>query len=85
LDANGQAAVKAIAVPVAEAADDEFAPESDQAVPEAEAPAEPLEAPVFVRVDFEAWTCDDCVFVTTCDRVGVDRPATCASFQWRAG
>lgn len=38
----------------------------------------------FIRVDFDAWTCTDCIFTSTCPRAGADRPMTCGSFQWRA-
>jgi rubrerythrin len=36
-----------------------------------------------MTVDFEAWTCSACVYVTTCPQSGTGRPATCGSFQWR--
>lgn len=38
----------------------------------------------FAPIDFDAWSCTDCVFTATCPRNGTDRPATCGSFQWRA-
>ena len=37
-----------------------------------------------VEIDIEAWTCEDCIYVLTCDRSGTQRPAQCGSFQWRA-
>jgi hypothetical protein len=38
----------------------------------------------FVEIDIEAWTCEDCIYVLTCDKSGKLRPAECGSFQWRA-
>jgi hypothetical protein len=38
----------------------------------------------FVEIDIEAWTCEDCIYVLTCDKSGTVRPAECGSFQWRA-
>jgi hypothetical protein len=37
-----------------------------------------------VEIDIEAWTCEDCIYVLTCDKSGTLRPAECGSFQWRA-
>jgi hypothetical protein len=37
-----------------------------------------------VEIDIDAWTCEDCIYVLTCDRSGTTRPAECGSFQWRA-
>jgi hypothetical protein len=37
-----------------------------------------------VEIDIESWTCEDCIYVLTCERSGTQRPAECGSFQWRA-
>jgi hypothetical protein len=37
-----------------------------------------------VEIDIEAWTCEDCIYVLTCEKSGTLRPARCGSFQWRA-
>jgi hypothetical protein len=36
------------------------------------------------EIDIESWTCEDCIYVVTCDKSGSLRPVECASFQWRA-
>lgn len=38
---------------------------------------------IFMQVDFDAWTCTDCVFTPTCDRTDDAGPSDCGSFQWR--
>lgn len=43
----------------------------------------PESDPGFMRVDFSAWTCVDCVFTSTCERTDDESPADCGSFQWR--
>lgn len=35
-------------------------------------------------VDFEEYTCQDCVYANTCPKVGEATPANCGSFQWRS-
>jgi hypothetical protein len=37
-----------------------------------------------VEIDIEAWTCEDCIYVLTCEKSGTLRPAECGLFQWRA-
>ncbi len=37
-----------------------------------------------VEIDIEAWSCEDCIYVTTCEKSGMLRPVDCGSFQWRA-
>jgi hypothetical protein len=37
-----------------------------------------------LEIDIDSWTCEDCIYVLTCDRSGTTRPAECGSFQWRA-
>jgi hypothetical protein len=37
-----------------------------------------------VEIDIEAWTCEDCIYISTCAKAGTIRPAECGSFQWRA-
>jgi hypothetical protein len=36
------------------------------------------------EIDVESWTCEDCIYVVTCEKSGTLRPAACDSFQWRA-
>jgi hypothetical protein len=36
------------------------------------------------EMDIETWTCEDCIYVVTCEKSGTLRPAECDSFQWRA-
>jgi len=59
-------------------------PEDARTLDDVVGDASGLDEAVFRRVDFDAWTCSDCIFIATCDRSGLERPATCASFQWRA-
>jgi hypothetical protein len=35
-------------------------------------------------LDLSRYTCDDCVYVNTCPKVGESLPAQCGSFQWRS-
>ena len=68
--------------------------EAPQDTPEAEtvpgdllpdwASAEPGATLGVLQIDIEAWTCEDCIYVTTCAFSGTRRPSQCASFQWRA-
>jgi hypothetical protein len=37
-----------------------------------------------VEIDIEAWTCEDCIYISTCAKAGTIRPADCGAFQWRA-
>lgn len=46
-----------------------------------------MAAPVgvgMVEIDIEAWTCEDCIYISTCAKVNTIRPAECGAFQWRA-
>jgi hypothetical protein len=36
------------------------------------------------EIDIESWTCEDCIYVFTCENSGTLRPVACGSFQWRA-
>lgn len=36
------------------------------------------------EIDIESWTCEDCIYIVTCEKSGTLRPVECASFQWRA-
>ena len=38
----------------------------------------------FVEIDIDAWSCEDCIYITTCAKAGTLRPAECGAFQWRA-
>jgi len=35
-------------------------------------------------LDLGEYTCDDCVYVNTCPKVGQSTPAECGSFQWKS-
>lgn len=48
------------------------------------ATAEPGATLGVLQIDIDAWTCEDCIYVTTCAFSGTRRPSQCASFQWRA-
>ena len=37
-----------------------------------------------VQIDIDEWTCEDCIYVSTCGFSGTRRPAECGAFQWRA-
>lgn len=37
-----------------------------------------------VEIDISAWSCEDCIYISTCAKSGTIRPAECGSFQWRA-
>jgi len=37
-----------------------------------------------VQIDIDEWTCEDCIYVSTCAFSGSRRPAACGAFQWRA-
>jgi len=56
----------------------------------AEEPAEDRAVPLseillgVAEIDIMAWTCEDCIYITTCARAGSLIPAECGSFQWRA-
>jgi hypothetical protein len=71
----------AAAVPVTRPTEEEPAPEVESAFPEKRRAAASGAYPV-TGVDLGVWTCDDCVFLTTCPRSGNDRPSTCGTFQW---
>lgn len=57
-------------------------------VAEGEAPAEadPFAAAYepIGGLDLGEYTCDDCVYVNTCPKVGQSTPAECGSFQWKS-
>jgi hypothetical protein len=36
------------------------------------------------ELDLGSYTCDDCIYVNTCPKVGQSTPLECGSFQWRA-
>lgn len=36
-------------------------------------------------LDLSVYTCEDCVFYDACFKRGQEEPASCGSFQWRAG
>ena len=38
----------------------------------------------FVEIDIDAWSCEDCIYISTCAKAGTLRPAECGAFQWRA-
>lgn len=65
--------------------------------PQAAAEIEPCEEPTdeieepqkratlgIVEIDIDAWSCEDCIYISTCAKSGELRPADCGSFQWRA-
>lgn len=70
-------------------ATDRTAPEADarvdaEPVPDVtETPEAGDAATLYLQVDFDAWTCTDCVFTSTCDQTDESVPADCGSFQWR--
>jgi hypothetical protein len=35
-------------------------------------------------IDMDSYTCEDCVYVSTCPKAGQDSPASCGSFQWKS-
>ena len=35
-------------------------------------------------LDLDGYTCDDCVYVNTCPKVGQSTPKECGSFQWKS-
>lgn len=35
-------------------------------------------------IDLDSYTCEDCVYVSTCPKAGQDSPASCGSFQWKS-
>jgi hypothetical protein len=37
-----------------------------------------------IEIDIEAWSCEDCIYISTCAKAGTVRPADCGAFQWRA-
>jgi hypothetical protein len=64
-----------------------------QDVDEAASPADDAPAPMvfdmgarlgLVQIDIDEWTCEDCIYVSTCAFSGTRRPAACGAFQWRA-
>ena len=61
------------------------AAEQQAEIPEPRAAVAPSDMGAFdaMRVDFEAWTCSDCIFLSTCTKTETHRPATCGSFQWK--
>jgi hypothetical protein len=40
-------------------------------------------SPIAAPIDFEVWTCSDCIFINTCPKTVTHTPATCGSFQWK--
>lgn len=50
---------------------------------EAEAESEPM---IYEpqAIDMDSYTCEDCVYVSTCPKAGQDSPASCGSFQWKS-
>lgn len=36
------------------------------------------------ELDLDTYTCDDCVYVYTCPKVGESSPKECGSFQWKS-
>jgi hypothetical protein len=61
----------------------EEAPAATEELPEW-ATAEPGATLGVLQIDIDAWTCEDCIYVTTCAFSGTRRPSQCLSFQWRA-
>jgi hypothetical protein len=37
-----------------------------------------------VAIDIDDWSCEDCIYISTCAKQGTIRPAECGAFQWRA-
>ena len=50
---------------------------------EAEAAPEPLTYEP-QEIDMNSYTCEDCVYVSTCPKAGEESPASCGSFQWKS-
>lgn len=67
-------AVRAITDAVSEAA-----PESPLGVDPFAAAYEPVR-----ELDLGDYTCEDCIYINTCPKVGQSTPAECGSFQWKA-
>jgi hypothetical protein len=57
---------------------------AEEAAAEAEGVTDHLSRFGPVELDIASWTCEDCIYVMTCDSSGANRPVDCASFQWRA-
>jgi hypothetical protein len=58
---------------------------SDDVEESAEQSDEPIPVSLgVVEIDIEAWSCEDCIYISTCAKAGTIRPAECGSFQWRA-
>ncbi len=69
-----------------EAVEVEPAPSTDAtepAEPAAEADVGPLGFEATGELDLGSYTCDECVYVNTCPKVGESSPEECGSFQWR--
>lgn len=60
------------------------APLADMDVPFEDKDDEVTRVDVVVEIDIASWTCEDCIYVLTCDATGTKRPVECGSFQWRA-
>jgi hypothetical protein len=58
-------------------------PDDDEGSREAEL-AGPAVTLGMVEIDISAWSCEDCIYISTCAKSGTIRPAECGSFQWRA-
>jgi hypothetical protein len=59
--------------------------EHEASVPEAAPSPDPLEETRAYEpggTDIAAYTCADCVYVSTCPKANQESPATCGSFQW---
>jgi hypothetical protein len=67
----------------------EMSVEADVASAEVlEAPADPADEVAAYTpagdLDLDGYTCDDCVYVNTCPKVGQSTPKECGSFQWKS-
>jgi len=69
-----------------EPAEAEDTPVEDAGVLPADDRAVPLSEVLLgvAEIDIMAWTCEDCIYITTCAKAGSLIPAECGSFQWRA-
>ncbi|MBF4510056.1 MAG: hypothetical protein ISP10_06255 [Aeromicrobium sp.] len=74
----------------AETAPQEAPAEAATEVPAETAPADPDVALPEIdyvpsgELDLDTYTCDDCVYVYTCPKVGESSPKECGSFQWKS-
>jgi hypothetical protein len=89
-----EAAVPVAVVPwrpeAAQESEEPVASERPPAKDALEEPAEDRAVPLseilmgVAEIDIMAWTCEDCIYITTCAKSGSLIPAECGSFQWRA-